>query len=72
MSWVNERAYPVDVDSTYMHAIPRESYSRQIDSMVKSQELPYGYDSPPPPADTHDYDERAYETHMQTHLKAKY
>lgn len=30
----------------------RESYSRELDERVQMQERPYGYDGPPPPADS--------------------
>jgi len=36
-------------------SIVPESYSRQLDERVLMQEMPYGYTSPPPPADTGDY-----------------
>lgn len=29
---------------------PVNSFSRQLDNMVAAQELPYGYESAPPPA----------------------
>lgn len=42
-----------------IHMAPPESYSREIDKKVSRQEMPYGYTSSPPPADTHDYDMRS-------------
>lgn len=39
-----------------------ESYSRQLDERVMAQEMPYGYQMTPPPADTGDYDQRKLET----------
>ncbi len=42
-----------------VYGIPPESYSRQLDERVAAQEMPYGYTSPPPPADTGDYDTEA-------------
>lgn len=30
---------------------PQDSYSRQLDNMVASQEMPYGYDANPPASD---------------------
>lgn len=35
-----------------------ESYSRQLDERVAMQEMPYGYVSEPPAADTNDYDSK--------------
>jgi len=37
-------------------SIVPESYSRQLDERVAELEMPYGYEMPPPPADTGDYD----------------
>jgi hypothetical protein len=34
---------------------PPQSYSRQLDDAIARQEMPYGYDMPPPAADTGDY-----------------
>jgi hypothetical protein len=34
-----------------------ESYSRKLDERVFMQEMPYGYESPPPPADTGDFNQ---------------
>lgn len=42
-----------------------ESYSRQLDERVMAQEMPYGYTSPPPPADTGDFDQRRLESDKQ-------
>ncbi len=42
-----------------------ESYSRQLDERVAMQEMPYGYVSSPPPADTGDYDQYKLESHKQ-------
>ncbi len=42
-----------------------ESYSRQLDERVMAQEMPYGYVTPPPPADTGDYDQRRLESNKQ-------
>lgn len=38
-----------------------ESYSRQLDERVLAQEMPYGYENQPPPADTGDFDQRRLE-----------
>ncbi len=42
-----------------------ESYSRQIDERVAHQEMPYGYTSEPPPADTGDFNQRKLESDKQ-------
>lgn len=54
--------YPND---DYWHAVPPDSYSRELDSRVQSQEMPYGYTNNPPPADSGNYDTRMYETRNQ-------
>lgn len=41
---------------------PEQSYSRELDLAVQRQERPYGYNMPPPPADTGDYDMKARES----------
>ena len=46
-------------------SIVPESYSRQLDERVLEQEMPYGYTSPPPPADTGDYNQRRLESNKQ-------
>lgn len=48
-----------------MGSIVPESYSRQLDERVLEQEMPYGYTSPPPPADTGDYNQRRLESNKQ-------
>lgn len=50
-------------------SIVPESYSRQLDERVLEQEMPYGYTTPPPPADTGDYDQRRLESNKQYRLK---
>lgn len=45
-----------------------ESYSRQLDERVMAQEMPYGYTTEPPPADTGDYDQRRLESNKQYRL----
>jgi hypothetical protein len=50
---------------SYAHPIPEESYSRQLDSRVYESELPYGYTTPPPPADTGDFNQRRLESNKQ-------
>jgi len=49
----------------YVHPQPRDSYCRQMDSRIFESELPYGYDTPPPPADTGDFDQARLETKVQ-------
>lgn len=44
---------------------PSESYSRMLDKRVRVSEMPYGYDMPPPPADTGDYDMKARESKVE-------
>lgn len=43
------------------HPVPPESASRMLDRMVCEQEMPYGYESSPPPADTGDFDQARLE-----------
>jgi len=52
-------------DDDYRHAVPDNSYSRELDSRVQSQERPYGYNENPPPADSGDFNQRRYETKNQ-------
>lgn len=52
-------------DNDYRHPVPQESYSRELDSRVQAQEMPYGYSDNPPPADTGNFNPRAYETNVQ-------
>lgn len=49
-------------DLNYKHPVPQNSYSRELDSMVLAQEMPYGYSNEPPPADTGDFDQVRLET----------
>lgn len=46
-------------------SIVPESYSRILDERVLEQEMPYGYVTPPPPADTGDFDQRRLESNKQ-------
>jgi hypothetical protein len=39
-----------------------ESYSRKLDERVSMQEMPYGYEMSPPPADTGDFDQARLES----------
>jgi len=41
---------------------PEESYSRRLDEKVFEEEMPYGYDSEPPAADTDDFDQHKLES----------
>lgn len=50
---------------------PSESYSRQLDRQVASQEMPYGYQGNPPAADTGNYDMYARESHKEYPRKKK-
>ena len=43
-------------------SIVPESYSRRLDEKVLEQEMPYGYDTNPPPADTRNFDQAALES----------
>lgn len=52
-------------DVHMMGSLVPESYSRQLDERVAMQEMPYGYQMPPPPADTGDYDQYKLESHKQ-------
>ncbi len=56
---------------THMFTIPSESYSRELDKIVQMSERPYGYDMPPPAADTGDYDMRALESNKQYRPRSK-
>lgn len=46
---------------------PTESYSRQLDKRVFAEEMPYGYEMSPPPADTGDFDQAALEMGYPKH-----
>ena len=41
------------------------SYSRQIDMRVQASEMPYGYETSPPPADTGNFNQHAKESHKE-------
>lgn len=56
---------PMSFDVHQMGSFVPESYSRQLDERVAQQEMPYGYTSEPPPADTGDYDQRRLESNKQ-------
>lgn len=52
-----------------MGSLVPESYSRQLDERVYIQEMPYGYVTEPPPADTGDFDQRRLESNKQYPMK---
>lgn len=56
---------PMSFDVHQMGSLVPESYSRQLDERVAEQEMPYGYTSEPPPADTGNYDQRRLESNKQ-------
>lgn len=35
-------------DNDYRHAVPQDSYSRELDSRVQESEMPYGYSTDSP------------------------
>ena len=47
------------------HPAPEESYSREMNYRICQEEMPYGYTTPPPPADTGDYDQKKLEQHFE-------
>jgi len=49
----------------YSHPEPPNSQSRELDSWVWSQEMPYGYTEGPPPADTGDFNQAALESKVK-------
>jgi hypothetical protein len=49
-------------DNDYKHPVPENSYSRELDSRVQEQEMPYGYSDHNAPADTGDYNEKSHES----------
>lgn len=52
-------------DNDYRHAVPQDSYSRELDSRVQDSEMPYGYSTDSPPADTGDFNQRRLESDKQ-------
>lgn len=56
---------PKHPDDDYWHKVPEDSYSRELDSRVQASERPYGYSEDPPPADSGNFNSRAYETKNQ-------
>jgi hypothetical protein len=45
----------MEYKESYPHPMPPESASRKLDFTVRQSEMPYGYETSPPPADTGDY-----------------
>lgn len=52
-----------------MGSLVPESYSRKIDERILIQEMPYGYTTEPPAADTGDFDQRRLESDNQYSLR---
>jgi hypothetical protein len=52
-------------DNDYRHPVPQDSYSRELDSRVQQSEMPYGYSTDSPPADTGDFNQRRLESNKQ-------
>lgn len=50
-------------------SIVPESYSRKLDERVLEQEMPYGYTTTPPPADTGDFDSRRLNSKNQYSIR---
>lgn len=46
-----------------------ESYSRQLDERVFMQEMPYGYTTEPPPADTGEFNMERLNSHKEYPLR---
>lgn len=55
----------MNFDVHQMPTLVPESYSRQLDERVAHQEMPYGYTTEPPAADTGDFDQRRLESKKQ-------
>ncbi len=56
-------------DIHMMKPMVPESYSRVLDERVMAQEMPYGYTTPPPAADTGDFNQRSLESNKQYPLR---
>lgn len=52
-----------------MGSLVPESYSRKLDEQVAREEMPYGYVTNPPPADTGDFDQARLESRNKYHIK---
>ena len=46
-----------------------ESYSRQLDERVARQEMPYGYTTNPPAADTGDFNQKRLESKKEYSMR---
>lgn len=53
----------------FSHPTPPDSYSRELDMKVQAEEMPYGYTTPPPSADTGNFDQQAKESRKEYPLK---
>lgn len=56
-------------DVHMMGSLVPESYSRQLDERVAMQEMPYGYTSSPPSADTGDFDQKRLESNKRYEVR---
>ncbi len=61
---MRDRSYldVIHADDDYKHPVPGNSYSRELDSRVQAEEMPYGYLEEPPAADSGNYNSSSYET----------
>jgi hypothetical protein len=62
LNLVEKSEGPMSFDIHMLHPLVPESYSRQLDERVHIQEMPYGYQSSPPPADTGDFNQAKLES----------
>ena len=53
----------MNFDVHMLGSLVPESYSRKLDERVLMQEMPYGYEASPPPADTGDFNQARLESH---------
>jgi hypothetical protein len=58
-------------DNNYKHPVPPNSFSRELDSRVQAEEMPYGYTTEPPAADTGDFDQKRLESKKQYKPKGR-
>ncbi len=61
----------MNFDVHMLGSLVPESYSRILDERVARQEMPYGYLSEPPPADTGDFDQAKLESNKEYPRKHK-
>lgn len=52
-------------DNDYRHAVPTDSYSRELDSRVQASEMPYGYEYGEPSAGSENHGQRERESNKQ-------